>query len=172
MIETRLEQKGDTYSQRVCHGHLLICTGCLIYPTKFSKTQLKLRATYIWSNRGHTLSILQKLVVMPKNISSQDSKTSDLHISICQSQFKRQTSMWDTLYYQKTTKDIRITSYDSCITVRSLSAVHIRGVSEGGQGGNCPSTFWQNRRRRAVLLLAPPPPTSVLGSHLRPCILS
>ena len=35
---------------------------------KLSKTQLKLRVTYIWSNRGRTVSISQKLVVMPKNI--------------------------------------------------------------------------------------------------------
>ena len=34
----------------------------------------------------------------------------DLHISICQSQFKNNTSIWETLYYRKTTKDIRITS--------------------------------------------------------------
>ena len=36
---------------------------------------MKLRVIYIWSNRGRTVSISQKLVVMPKNIQSQDSKT-------------------------------------------------------------------------------------------------
>ena len=31
---------------------------------------MKLRVVYIWSNRGHTVSISQKLVVMPRNIQS------------------------------------------------------------------------------------------------------
>ena len=43
--------------------------------TKSSKNQMKLRVVYIWSNRGRTVSISQKLVVMPKNIQSQDSQT-------------------------------------------------------------------------------------------------
>ena len=36
---------------------------------------MKLRVVHIWSNRGRMVSILQKLVVMPKNKSPQDSKT-------------------------------------------------------------------------------------------------
>ena len=36
---------------------------------------MKVSVMYIWSNRGRTLSILQKLVEMPKIIQSQDSKT-------------------------------------------------------------------------------------------------
>ena len=36
---------------------------------------MKLRVIHIWSNRGRTVSISQKLVVMPKNIQSQHSKT-------------------------------------------------------------------------------------------------
>ena len=42
---------------------------------KLSKNQMKLRMIHIWSNRGRTVSISQKLVVMPKNIQSQHSKT-------------------------------------------------------------------------------------------------
>ena len=42
---------------------------------KMSKKQLKLKVIYNWSNRGCTVCISQKLVGMPKNISSQDSKT-------------------------------------------------------------------------------------------------
>ena len=42
--------------------------------TKLIKNQMKLRLIHIWSNRGRTVSISQKLVVMPKNIQSQDSK--------------------------------------------------------------------------------------------------
>ena len=36
---------------------------------------MKVSVMYIWSNRGRTVSISQKLVVMPKIIQSQDSKT-------------------------------------------------------------------------------------------------
>ena len=36
---------------------------------------MKLSVMYIWSNRGHTVSISQKLIVVPKNIQSRDSKT-------------------------------------------------------------------------------------------------
>ena len=43
--------------------------------TKLSKNQIKLRVVYIWSNRGPTVSISQKLAVKPKNIQSQNSKT-------------------------------------------------------------------------------------------------
>ena len=41
--------------------------------TKLSKNQMKLRMIHIWSNRGRTVSISQKLVVMPENIQSQHS---------------------------------------------------------------------------------------------------
>ena len=43
--------------------------------TKLSKNQMKLRMIHIWSNRGRTVSISQNLVVMPKNIQAQRSKT-------------------------------------------------------------------------------------------------
>ena len=36
---------------------------------------MKLSVIYIWSNRGRTVSISQELVVMSKNIQSQNSKT-------------------------------------------------------------------------------------------------
>ena len=36
---------------------------------------MKLSVIYIWSNRGCTVSISQKLVVIPKNIQSQVFKT-------------------------------------------------------------------------------------------------
>ena len=42
---------------------------------KLSKNQMKPRVVCIWSNRGRTVSISQKLVITPKNIQSQDSKT-------------------------------------------------------------------------------------------------
>ena len=36
---------------------------------------MKLRVVYIWSSGGGKVSISQKLIVMPKIIQSQDSKT-------------------------------------------------------------------------------------------------
>ena len=42
--------------------------------TKLSKKQMKPSGIYIWFNRGRAVSISQKLVVMPKNIQSQDSE--------------------------------------------------------------------------------------------------
>ena len=35
---------------------------------KLSKNQMKLRVIYILSNRGRTVNISQKLIVIPKNI--------------------------------------------------------------------------------------------------------
>ena len=48
-----------------------------------SKNQMKLKVIYIWFNRGRTVSILQKLVAMPKIIQSQDSKTTFKPNLIC-----------------------------------------------------------------------------------------
>ena len=43
--------------------------------TKLCKNQMKPRVIYIWSNRGCTVNISQKLAAMPENIQFQNSKT-------------------------------------------------------------------------------------------------
>ena len=59
---------------------------------------LKLRVTYIWSNRWRSVSISWKLVMIPKISPFQNSRTTfNLHISICRTQITFHISIWDAL---------------------------------------------------------------------------
>ena len=61
---------------------------------KLAKTKLKLKVIYNWSNMHFTKKISFQV---SKTTFKKLSKKSDFHISICQNQFKRHTSIWDTL---------------------------------------------------------------------------